>query len=254
MIKFLADFVSANSVSRETINKESRMNLEPFFNKYEALLKQADDIFDRIKQEYSQEVKCKQGCSDCCYALFDLSLIEALYIKHHFEKCFQGLEREKRIEIANKIDRQLYKWKRQAYKDLEAGKKEDDIFQELAEKKLRCPLLDDEDNCELYTYRPITCRLYGIPTSIGGKGYTCGLSGFAEGEAYPTVKLDIIQNKLYELSAEFVAAIKSKHLRMGELLVPLSMALLTEYDDEYLGTNTIKDGSQNPEGDPPIQG
>ena len=221
------------------------MNLEPFFKKYEALLKTADDIFSKVAAEYPEEVKCKRGCADCCYALFDLTLIEALYIKHQFDASYQGQEKERRIEIANKIDRELYKLKRKAYKDLEAGKEEAEILRELAEKKIRCPLLNDENACDLYKHRPITCRLYGIPTSIAGKGHTCGLSGFLEGTTYPTVKLDIIQNKLFELSAEVVSAIQSRYSRMGEMLVPLSMALLTEYDDAYLGVKEAEDAQND---------
>ena len=108
------------------------MNFEPFFKQYEALVKTADELFNKVSLEYPDEVKCKQGCADCCYALFDLTLIEALYIKHHFDTCFEGLEREKRIEIANKIDRELYSLKRKAYKDLEAGKEEADILRDMA--------------------------------------------------------------------------------------------------------------------------
>jgi len=223
------------------------MNLEPFFKQYEALLKTADELFNKIGAEFPQEVKCKQGCADCCYALFDLTLIEALYMKHHFDRCFEGLEREKRLKIANQIDRQLYKLKRKAYKDLEAGKSEDDILKELAEKKVRCPLLNEQDACDLYAHRPITCRLYGIPTSIAGEGHTCGLSDFKEGTAYPTVKLDLIQNKLYEISAEIVRSIQSRYARMGEMLVPLSMALLTEYDEEYLGIKGAEASSNETE-------
>jgi len=128
--------------------------------------------------------------------------------------------------------------KRKAYKDLEAGKEEAEILQEMSELKVKCPLLNDQSKCDLYTHRPITCRLYGIPTSIAGEGHTCGLSGFLHGTAYPTVKLDIIQDKLFKISADLVAAIRSRYSKMGEMLVPLSMALLTEYDDTYLG---IKD-------------
>jgi Fe-S-cluster containining protein len=221
------------------------MNLEPFFKKYEALSKTADDIFNKVKDEYPQEVRCAQGCADCCHALFDMTLIEALYIKHHFDNCFKGLERERRIELANRIDRQLYKLKRKAYKDLEAGKEEADILRGLAEKKMRCPLLNDQNACDLYEFRPITCKLYGIPTSIAGEGHTCGLSGFIKGSPYPTVKLDIIQKKLFELSAELVAAIQSRYARMGEMLIPLSMALLTEYDEGYLGVKVSEDAPVN---------
>ena len=211
------------------------MNFEPYFRQYEALVRTADELFNKVSQEYPDEVKCKQGCADCCYALFDLTLIEALYIKHNFDKCFEGLEREKRVEIANKIDRELYKLKRKAFKDLEAGKEEADILRDMAEVKVKCPLLNNQNTCDLYAHRPITCRIYGIPTSIAGEGHTCGLSGFLQGVAYPTVKLDIIQNKLFEISAALVASIRSRYSRMGEMLVPLSMALLTEYDEAYLG-------------------
>ena len=176
---------------------------------------------------------------------FDLTLIEALYIKHHFEKCFEGLDRERRIDIANKIDRQLYKLKRKAYKELEAGREEADILGDLADKKVRCPLLNDQNACDLYEYRPITCRFYGIPTSIAGEGHTCGLSGFLKGTAYPTVKLDIIQQKLFELSAKLVADIQSRYSRMGEMLIPISMALLTDFDDTYLGVKGAEEDQTN---------
>ena len=222
------------------------MDLEPYFERYEALLRTADALFDKIKSEFPEEVRCRKGCLDCCYALFDLSLIEALYIKHHFDTCFSGMDKEKRLEVANKINRQLYKLKRQAYKDLENGRSEDEILSEMAQKKVRCPLLNDSKRCDLYEYRPITCRLYGIPTSIAGKGHTCGLSGFSKGSAYPTVKLDMIQQKLFDLSSSLVADIKSRYSQMGEVLVPLSMALLTDYDETYLGvkgdTDTPEDG------------
>jgi len=108
----------------------------------------------------------------------------------------------------------------------------------LAEERVRCPLLGAKNRCHLYAFRPITCRLYGIPTSIQGSGHTCGLSGFIEGNAYPTVNLDVIHRKLFEISAALIQATKSRHIKMADMLVPLSMALLTVYDDEYLGIST----------------
>ena len=222
------------------------MNVDftPFFKKYEELLIAVDSVFEGVQKQYSDCVKCKIGCSDCCYALFDLTLIEALYINHHFKQKFNGQEREHLLEKANETDRNIYKIKRQAYKDYEAGKTEDKILEDMAEKRIRCPLLDEQDKCGLYEHRPITCRFYGIPTSIGGKGHTCGLSDFVEGKPYPTVNLDIIHKKLYDLSNELATSIQSKYVRMGDMLVPLSMALLTVYDETYLG---IGDDEKNKE-------
>jgi Fe-S-cluster containining protein len=212
-----------------------KIDLNPFFLKYETLLKLADDTFDRVKAEFPACVRCKIACSDCCHALFDLSLIEALYINHHFNRMIEGEAKESRLRVANEIDRKIYKLKRDAYKELESGKDETEILTKMAEHRVRCPLLNDDESCELYEYRPITCRIYGIPTSIGEKSHTCGITGFEEGKSYPTVKIDVLQKKLYDISAEFVASIRSRYTRMAEMLVPLSMALLTEYNAEYLG-------------------
>lgn len=218
------------------------IDLKPFFLKYEALLNLADQTFDKMKADYPDCVTCKETCADCCHALFDLSLIEALYINHHFHQTFTGKEKEARIEAANKIDRAIYKIKRSAYKALEAGTDEMEILREMATQRVRCPLLNREQRCDLYRFRPITCRIYGVPTSIGGQSHTCGITGFKEGQAYPTVNIDVLQRKLYELSAELTQTIQSRFSRLAEMLVPLSMALLTEYDDEYLGI-----GSPQPE-------
>jgi len=217
------------------------IDLTAFFKKYEELLAMADDAFDRIQREYPDCVKCKIKCADCCNALFDLSLIEALYINYHFNDKIKGQDRERLIEKSNRIDRRIHKIKKKAYKAVEGGKTEDDVLMELAEERARCPLLNDQEECDLYDYRPITCRLYGLPTAIGGSGHTCGLSGFVQGEKYPTVNMDVIQRKLFGISDELVKEIKSKHIKMAELLVPLSMAILTDYNDEYLGVGEKMD-------------
>jgi len=220
------------------------IDFKPFFDEYEALLKLADQTFEKVRQEYPDLVKCKAECADCCHALFDLPVIEALYINYHFNQMFQGRDKEAYLESVNKIDRQIHKVKRKANKELEEGKPEDEILNELAQVKVRCPLLNDENMCDLYDFRPITCRLYGIPTSIGGKGHTCGLSGFKAGEKYQTVNIDILQKKLFHLSDRFARAIHSRYTRLGEILVPLSMALLTEYNETYLGVAVEDDGKE----------
>ena len=216
----------------------------PFFRKYEELVKIVDQVFEKMAADYPECVKCHEGCADCCYALFDLSLIEALYINYKFNERFQGEERKALLEIANRADRQTYKLKRKAYKDLQAGRNEQDIIEEMTAERVRCALLDDADRCILYDHRPITCRFYGIPTAIGGSGRTCGLSGFSKGKQYPTVNLEAIHRQLYELSVELVRHIQSRFSRMEEVLVPLSMALLTKYDEEQLGIKT-PDGDKN---------
>jgi Fe-S-cluster containining protein len=216
--------------------------VDEVFNKYEAFVKQLDGVFEQVRQQFPDCVKCELACSDCCHALFDLSLIEALYINRKFlaEMVEQG--KAAILEKANETDRTTYRLKRKAYKSVEAGEKtEDQVLFEMAAERIRCPLLNDQDQCDMYDFRPVTCRLYGIPTSISGKGHTCGLSAFEEGTAYPTVNLDSVHAKLHELSQELVQVLESKHIKMGEVLMPLSMALLTVFDETYLGLQTEKE-------------
>ena len=211
------------------------MNFEPYFEKYRHLVEQVDAAFAKIQTAFDDCVTCNVGCSDCCYALFDLSLVEALFIKKEFEANLSADTRAKIIERANDADRKIYRLKRQAHKDQQAGKPEKEIFDWMSAQRVRCPLLSEKDQCELYESRPITCRLYGVPTVIGDQAHTCGLSGFKEGESYPTAKLDAIHQRLYDISSELAREIQSRYPKLAEMLVPLSMALLTDYTEEYLG-------------------
>ena len=211
------------------------INFTPFFEKYEALVEKVERVFEQMKNKFPAEVQCKPGCSDCCHALFDLTLIESLYINFHFNQQFKGSQRDPLIEKANSADRQIYKIKRAAYKLTQEDSDDERAIKEVSLKKIRCPLLDEQDLCVLYNYRPIACRIYGIPQAIGEKGHVCGFSGFKPGESYPTFNHDIVHDQLIAISAEFVQTICSKHFKMADMLVPVSMALITDFDEEYLG-------------------
>lgn len=210
-------------------------DLIPFFKKYEALVANVETVFAQVRDKYPEEVKCKQGCADCCHALFDLTLIEALYVNSRFNEKIAEKEKHELLEKANKADRLIYKIKKEAYRAHKDGENEDTVIEEVAKKRIRCPLLGENDLCDMYEYRPIACRVYGIPQAIGGQGRTCGFSGFKAGESYPTLNLDIVHDQLMALSSALVQEIRSRHFRMAEVLVPLSMALITDYNDEYMG-------------------
>jgi Fe-S-cluster containining protein len=212
-----------------------KIDFMPYFEKYQTIVQQADELFARVQKEHPECVKCKIKCADCCHALFDLTLIEAIYINYQVNKIIKDKKKIMLLEKANRADRKTHRIKRQAFKNKRAGKDETEILKDIAAERVRCPLLNDDELCELYEYRPITCRLYGIPTSIGGCSHTCGRSGFVEGKSYPAVNLDAIQKKLYDISYEFVCDIKTKYVKMADVLVPLSMAILTDFDEEYLG-------------------
>jgi Fe-S-cluster containining protein len=211
------------------------IDFKEFFERYETISAFADKMFQDIKKEYPDCVTCKITCSDCCHALFDLTLIEALYINDKFNKMIPSGKRNQLMEKSNRADRKIYKLKRKAYQDHRDGKNEVEVLMEMSAERVRCPLLNDDEMCDLYEFRPITCRLYGIPTSCNGLSHICGKTGFVEGQNYPSVYMDKIHQKLYEISSDLIKSIKTKYSKMADMLVPLSMVLLTDYNEEYLG-------------------
>jgi Fe-S-cluster containining protein len=216
------------------------MDLDKHFVKYEAIVSMIDQVFDRVKKEFPKEVFCREKCSDCCYAIFDLTLIEALYLNHKFNEKFSGNEKANLLAIADKTDRALVKMKREAYKKVREGADQLEIVGKMSQERVRCPLLGENNLCLMYEYRPITCRVYGIPTSTAGASHICGRTNFVQGKAYPTLNMDKIYTQLQLLSAELVRDINSTNIRMHELLIPVSMAMVTLFNDEFLGVK--KDG------------
>jgi hypothetical protein len=54
-----------------------------------------------------------------------------------------------------------------------------------------------------------------------------------------------VHAKLHELSQEVVATLRSTQVKMGDVLMPLSMALISVFDEEYLGLKTEKKPSED---------
>ncbi|MCF8030227.1 MAG: YkgJ family cysteine cluster protein [Desulfohalobiaceae bacterium] len=206
-----------------------------FFAEYEKLRQQADSLFQKVWQQCPEEVACDNGCTDCCYALFDLSLVEAMYINFAFQKKLEEPQRQKILERADQADRQTHKIKYYMAKEQKKGKETAEILQQAGSYRVRCPLLNDEGRCDLYEDRPITCRIYGVPMAIGNEVHTCFRSGFKQGGQYPTVYMDRIQDRLMDISQRLVQSIPTKHVKLEEVMVPLSMALMNEYNEDYLG-------------------
>ena len=211
------------------------LNLNEYFVKYEAVVQMVDGIFEKMKTDYPKEVFCRERCCDCCYALFDITVIEAAYLNQKFRERFFGKEKNEIIETSAKTDRALYKIKREIYRESKEGKNEVELLAKAGAERVRCPLLGKDDLCLMYDVRPVTCRLYGIPTSSAGMSHICGRTNFKEGEKYPTVNMDKINAQLQYITAEMLRDIKSKHVKMHEMLIPVSMALITDFNDSYFG-------------------
>lgn len=194
------------------------------FAEYKTLIDKADRAFKEMQGEYGHLIPCRIHCYDCCYAVFGLFLIEAIFLNHFFNT-LNRKERREAIIRAEKADAQM----RQVRDRLNEAFPDDPKMQVygLGKQRVRCPLLDDKNECILYEHRPITCRLYGIPISINGKASVCGRTGFIKGVTYPTFDLDKVYRRLYSLSKQLLQQTGYKNLGKATLLISVSKTIKT---------------------------
>jgi Fe-S-cluster containining protein len=212
------------------------------FARYEAIAAEVDAVFERVKAACPEEVRCEVACADCCHAPFDVTLVEAMYLNKLFNERFsKGDERHRMVEAANRSDREQYRLKHKAWKAHKAGIPDEKIVEDFARERIRCALLSSDDRCAMYDVRPVTCRLYGAPLNIGGQMRVCGKSGFAPGGKYPAVNIVKLQERLLALSREICERVGAKHDYLAEMLVPVSMGMLTRYDEVFFGLKDVKD-------------
>ncbi len=195
---------------------------EDLFREYEKLLARADRAFEEMQRKYPRCITCKEGCSDCCHAVFGLFPIESLYINRRFNE-LDADTRKQAIKQGETADRELREMEKRL-KQCDAGDHEE-INQVMARTRVRCPLLGEDDKCLIYRYRPVTCRVYGIPTAIKGRARVCWKAGFERGQSYPVFNLDGIYRELYRLSGEALRRAGVNNPEGAGLLVSVSRAI-----------------------------
>lgn len=192
------------------------MTVSPLFEKYDVLVAAADLAFREMRSQYPSCVRCEPLCSDCCHAVFGLFLIEAAYLRSQFEKLSRKARRQVALRAA-KADKEMEKVSRAAQNGGEAQGS-----YALEKVRVRCPLLNDRHECVVYKHRPITCRVYGIPTAIQGKAHVCWKAKFDKEKAYPAFNLDEVNRKLYHLSMQFLQEIGGTDLEKAMYVVSVS--------------------------------
>ena len=196
------------------------------FRSYEGVADKAEAAFLEMQKTHGACIKCEPHCSDCCHAVFGLFLIEAGYLKEHFDqlsdeekkaallRCEQA---EKSLErLQNMLREHEYDPQMQAYI--------------MSRERIPCPLLGGNQECILYLHRPITCRVYGIPTKVQGKARVCWKADFKKDERYPVFDLDAAYRELYILSTELLKG-TGEDAGKASLLISVSKSITTPLKD-----------------------
>jgi Fe-S-cluster containining protein len=114
---------------------------------------------------------CRMGCTQCCYGAFAISALDALRLKAGMETL-----RGAQPALAAEIERRACAWIEDhgaefpgdlATGALGATEADQERFEEFA-NEAACPALDvATGRCDVYAWRPMTCRVFGPPVRMG---------------------------------------------------------------------------------------
>jgi len=197
------------------------------FQSYELLADKAEAAFQGMQKEHGSCIKCEPRCSDCCHAVFGLFLIEAGYLKEQFDKLS---DEEKRAALSRCEQAEKSLERLQNMLQAHEGDPQMQAYI-MSRERIPCPLLNEHQECILYLHRPITCRVYGIPTKVQGKGRVCWKAEFKKEERYPVFDLDGAYRELYVLSTELLKGVGEDNPEKASLLISVSKAITTNLED-----------------------
>ncbi len=109
-------------------------------------------------------IPCRSGCAACCHGPFDISAADALLVRDAVAALPVGERDTVRARAAAQIHRiRAGEPAFTAPYDVAALGEDrfDAVVEALADEP--CPALDDVGLCRIYEYRPMVCRMIGVP-------------------------------------------------------------------------------------------
>ncbi len=131
---------------------------------YGQLMKTVDQWFAVSIATTGNTIRCSSGCSSCCRGLFDITLLDALYLRQGFD----GLDTTTKQAVLARVEKQLETlrktWPEMAPPYIINAIPEDEWDRLMPDDdSTPCALLGEDGRCLVYENRPMTCRLHGIP-------------------------------------------------------------------------------------------
>ena len=182
----------------------------------------ASQRFDRSRAAMLGALPCRQGCSLCCRGPFSITVLDVNLLGEGMAALGPAV----RADIEARAQAQAIALEAE-FPRLAASKILDDwpdseldaVTARFAD--MPCPALDTSGSCRVYAYRPLTCRMMGIPTDA---------SGVVEGacdiqNSVPAVRLPIVfreqEDRLVETEAAEISALReSRGIAGDEVLSP----------------------------------
>jgi Fe-S-cluster containining protein len=135
------------------------------------LLQVVDDAMAEAARRAGSWLACRPGCTECCHGPFPINRLDARRLREGMAALSES-DPERARAVGSRARRQLPILREGFPGDPETGVLADDdegsdpYF--TRHGSLPCPALDAvTGRCDLYVWRPLTCRTFGPPVRIG---------------------------------------------------------------------------------------
>ena len=210
---------------REPSLEGSRLvNLGPYFEEYEALIEEAETEF----RSFVDIPRCGRETDACCNRFFNLELMEAAYLSHFLNIKLTSEDRLGAIRRGVEAQR-LTCTLHPGGGDLPSRvgtteQNEPYPTSALHLRDYRCPLSIDR-KCIAFPYRPMICRVYGMPAVTSYSSNRANLSLH-----------DLSKRLFFELNSTFLE---------GSLLFPLTAVVSGKFVQDYFAFITRQGETQS---------
>ena len=109
-------------------------------------------------------IPCRSGCAACCHGPFDISAADALLVRDAVAALPVDERDTVRARAAAQIGR-IHAGEPAFTAPYDVARLGEDRFDAVVEALADepCPALDEAGRCRIYEYRPMVCRMIGIP-------------------------------------------------------------------------------------------
>lgn len=133
------------------------------------LPRKADRWFDRARAALLGALPCRQGCCRCCIGPFPITIRDARDLRCGLSTLAPDLRHDIEMrarEQAAAMEAAFPALAASPFLDDWSDAEQDALVARFADRP--CPALGDDGCCRVYAFRPLTCRLMGIPPETGG--------------------------------------------------------------------------------------
>lgn len=138
--------------------------MHPAAEEWQSLISRFDRWFEATARRLPGVIPCRSGCTACCHGPFDISAADVLLLREGVATLPESVQRDVSARgraLLTQMQGLAPAWS--APFDIQSlGEEQFDALGEALASE-PCPLLDQEGRCLVYEYRPLVCRMIGLP-------------------------------------------------------------------------------------------